>query len=263
MIVDLHNHTIKSYDGFTTLDELLLACKSRGVDAVAITEHDIVSKTESEMFIKNGVCIISGCEFTNEFGAHIIGIFIKSSINYGSTTRQILDHIKSEGGMAILPHPFKPGSGYLALHGDVSLVDEFDFVEIVNGGFKSKNQIDILKRIASTAGVRMIASSDSHKASHVGLCCTKFSTNRVLTDIRTILKEAKQEDIALLVDRSLDHKAARTPNLIQSFGAYQNLLRIVPRSLRRLVKLAKYKFSQERYARPSNLKEIKLDTIAW
>ena len=53
MLVDLHNHSSYSYDGFSSEKEIINACKIRKINAIAITEHDEICKLNYETFKKN------------------------------------------------------------------------------------------------------------------------------------------------------------------------------------------------------------------
>jgi len=136
MIIDFHTHTHNSHDGFTTPDELLAACKIRGIDAIAITEHDRVCTINPNPFADAGIEIIPGCEFTCDSGAHIIGLFVRQSLPIGSTAANILNHIRNQGGFALMPHPWKSGSGFMAMDGNLHLASQFDFIELINGGWR-------------------------------------------------------------------------------------------------------------------------------
>lgn len=74
---DLHVHTIMS-DGANTIDELIPMCKARGVDTLAITDHDTIGAFEN--FKDNyDINIIKGIEFSTTYknkSVHILGYFI-------------------------------------------------------------------------------------------------------------------------------------------------------------------------------------------
>ena len=60
MLIDLHSHTIASYDGFTSESEMIEACLTRGINAIAITEHDKVSNLSPKKFLESNIELISG-----------------------------------------------------------------------------------------------------------------------------------------------------------------------------------------------------------
>ena len=260
MILDLHAHTRLSHDGFTEVNQLINSCKLRGVDAIAVTEHDRVCQLDSSLFKKAGIELIPGCEFTDNSGAHILGLFVHKSLPYGESTENILLHIRAEGGFSVMPHPWKPGSGFMALNGAPSLVELFDFIELINGGWRSRDKSVDIFRLANEFGLRMIASSDSHKACHVGLCCTRIVTDNFAFNAQDLLRHVNQDDIELLIDKSLLDKAYVHSTSVKTTRFYQFFLHLVPKFIRRSLKLFFYNFSPDRFARPAAF--TKVDAIA-
>lgn len=263
MILDLHTHTRHSHDGFTSPDELLAACIARGVSAVAVTEHDLPCALDPAPFAARGIELIPGCEFTDVNDAHIVGLFVRKGLPMRLPSEAILDHIRAEGGLAVMPHPWKPGSGFMAMGGDVRLAGRFDFIEFINGGWRSGEHAASIVRLASEHGLRMISSSDSHKASQVGLCCTRIATAAKGAGARAALDSARQEDIEMLIDRYVLAKHGRRSNAVQRSAPYQALLPIIPPRLRRMVKLARYRAGAERHARPPNFERVDAGSSTW
>lgn len=263
MIFDLHNHSYLSHDGFTRPLELVAACKARGIDAIAITEHDLLCEIDSEIFIEHGIELIPGCEYTDSTGAHIIGLFVETGLGAGADASAILSNIHEQGGFAVMPHPWKPGSGFMAVNGDLQLLPCFDFIELINGGWRAREYASDIIDLANRFNLRMLASSDSHKACHVGLACTDIRKRQADQDARSVLSGASQEDIRLLLDKSLLEKVGRRSNFVQKSAVYQRLLPVVPKSVRRLIKKFRYRLGAERLLGPANLRKVDISSCPW
>ena len=264
MIIDLHNHTCNSYDGFTTPLELLNSCIQRGIGAIAVTEHDIPCTIDPGPFSERGIELIPGCEYTTESGAHVIGLFVKTGLPSGTKRSDIFAHILFEGGIAVMPHPWKLGSGYMAIHGEDDYLSNFSFIELINGGWKSGNFALSIREIANQYGIRMIATSDSHRGCQVSLCASRFlnkSSDR--EGVRTKLETAAQSDIELLIDRPILTKHGRRTKWFQRSSIYQDLLPIIPTQLRKSIKAAQYRLSKDRFARTPNFESVELENTTW
>ena len=188
--------------------------------------------------------LVPGCEFTTDRGAHIIGLFVRAGLLKGSTREAVFAHIRSEGGLIVLPHPFKPGSGYFAFYQEDALLKDVAFVEMLNGGWDSSEYVDDIRAICVRNGLRMIASSDSHKPEHLGLCATRVDADpaAVREDARGFLSRVSQEQIELLTDEMRLRSEGRKVHPLQRTGAYQLLLRVIPGRVRRGIKLVRYRF---------------------
>lgn len=257
MILDLHTHSSHSFDGFTTQEELILACKSRGINAIAITEHDEVCKLDPSEFNKRGIHLIPGCEYTTSEGAHIIGLFTDISLPIGSDRHLIFSTLEQAESLVIMPHPFKPGSGYLSVYGVDETIKKFDLMERVNGGWKASEFISQIQDISKKFSIPMIGSSDSHKSCQVGLCVVKLDlSNMSKNSLKVNLKNIKQEDITILVDRSILRSHGRNVREYQKSTLYQKLLIFIPMRVRRIIKQVRYKFSKDRFLFPAEFEEI-------
>jgi len=265
MLVDLHNHTSDSHDGFTTHAELLNSCLVRGIDAIAVTEHDAFCQIDADLFKKNGVELIFGREFTANTGAHIIGLFISDSMPKSDSRHDIVRHIKSQNGIVIMPHPWKPGSGYLSIYDKDDLINEFDFIELVNGGWRAVKYGGEIIKIAQEYNLKMIASSDSHRGCQVGLCATKVTNVHKfhVGSAQHHLFTSRQDDLELLVDSQGFVRKGRRNRWFQITSIYQLLLPLVPKNIRRLVKKTQYSFSNDSQSANPCYKVFKIGVDLW
>ena len=75
--IDLHVHTCYSYDGMSTLREVVNCAEKKGLDGIAITDHDTVDGVKSALKLANErrFVIIPGVEVTTLQG-HVLGLNI-------------------------------------------------------------------------------------------------------------------------------------------------------------------------------------------
>lgn len=264
MIVDLHTHTRDSFDGFTSPMQLLDACVRRGIGAIAVTEHDRRCAIDPEQFVSRGVEIVPGCEFTTDAGAHILGLFVADGLEAGRHRRDILEHIRSQDGIAVMPHPWKPGSGYMAIHGEDEFVGRFQFIELLNGGWKARDSAPWIRALAERYGMRMIASSDSHRACQVGLCATRLlGSVAEAGGLRKYLDGVQQDHLELLVDaRALSSRGRRT-RPFQRLGAYQLALTLVPTGLRSMAKRMHYLLGSDGVSSDPDYQVVLSEATSW
>ena len=95
MIFDLHCHSNQS-DGILSPDALLSRAKAKGVDVLALTDHDTIAGLASarQAASQQGVQLINGIEFSSQWGrngAHIVGLGVdtaSSSLRDAITAQQ-------------------------------------------------------------------------------------------------------------------------------------------------------------------------------
>tara|TARA_B100002019_G_scaffold263708_1_gene251952 strand:+ start:826 stop:1617 length:792 start_codon:yes stop_codon:yes gene_type:complete len=252
ILADLHCHTVKSYDAFTTNRELLNACIVKGINLIAITEHDLVNKIQKKDFHKNGINVIDGCEYTTNRGAHIIGLFVNKPIK-NANYKEIIEHIKNQAGIVLIPHPFKKGSGVCAIYKDPSyILSNSDMIELYNGGYKnSKFEEKEILSFSRKYNINLLANSDSHKVDQIGYYVNYFKSTQDI-DLKSLLLNNKPE---LFIDKS-SKKAPRNPSIIQKNKNYQSIIIKVPFFIKRFIKFILYLFSKRKPFIPSYSKLI-------
>ena len=202
--IDLHVHTTGSSDAFVEPDQLPLILKERGLDGVAITNHDALTEVTSVETI-----ILPGIEVSTRQG-HIIGLGISVPIEKGASADETIVTIHRAGGVAIVPHPFDLVSPCV---NPVKLASRPDAIEVINSDalFFCLNT-RVAKRMANQLGIPMVAGSDSHIAETVGDAYTLIDSNsRSVDDILSAIRAGSVQPAggATRVDKKL-LKVART-----------------------------------------------------
>jgi predicted metal-dependent phosphoesterase TrpH len=105
MILDLHNHTSWSFDCSMDPAKVVRVAKSRGLDAIAITDHDeIGGALEARKAAGGDLLVVVGEEIDTRAG-DILGLFLRERIATADPLEAIRA-IHDQGGLAILAHPF-------------------------------------------------------------------------------------------------------------------------------------------------------------
>ena len=105
MILDLHNHTRWSFDCSMDPAKVVRVAKARGLDAIAITDHnEIGGAREAELAANGDILVIVGEEIDTTAG-DLLGLFLKEKIEIDDPLEAVAA-IHDQGGIAILPHPF-------------------------------------------------------------------------------------------------------------------------------------------------------------
>ena len=114
MKIDCHCHTIYSkhwfwgYDALNTPLEMIKAAIKKGLDGLAITDHNtvkgsLVGKKVAKKY-KNFI-LITGCEIRTK-SCEVIALGIKENISPNLSLEETIEKIHDLGGIAVIPHPF-------------------------------------------------------------------------------------------------------------------------------------------------------------
>ena len=167
--VDFHVHSAASLDGRSELDELARAAKKRGLDAVAICDHNRFTLTYPET--REGVLLLPGCEVSTRSG-HVLALFCGESFAPPEELPSLegaAELIHSHGGVAVLAHPFT--------RADIDREGEeryLDGVESANARayFHNPRANQTAAEFAARHGLFETGGSDAHHAGEVGNCHT-------------------------------------------------------------------------------------------
>jgi predicted metal-dependent phosphoesterase TrpH len=170
--LDLHNHTFFSADGLMTPIQLLQAAKARGIDYLAVTDHNTVQGalqalafSEADLSLPR---VIPGVEVRTEAG-EIIGLYVLEEIPRGLSLEETAALIRGQGGLVYLPHPYD-----VFRRGAVSPAEReraaalADMVEVVNGRSLGPRAGRKSGRLADALGRPKGAGSDAHRKGEVG-----------------------------------------------------------------------------------------------
>ena len=202
MKIDLHTHTCYSFDCDTAVDKLVHAAEDAGLDAIAITDHDSISGARLAKKMTDKVTIIPGMEISTWKGTHIIGLFLRDKI-VSKDIFEVIDEIHEQGGLVMLPHPFRQSSGFMYAKDKHQLysaeeareiLSRIDLVETVNLNCKKEVLIDTDNFFSSRPDIPQTAGSDAHSPDAVGKAYIDLEEvkSSSLEDIKKALLESSR-----------------------------------------------------------------------
>jgi predicted metal-dependent phosphoesterase TrpH len=184
--IDLHVHTIFSSDAFISPTEIVLWAKRRGLDGVAVTDHDCF---ESAVKIAQGTdfLIIPGMEISSRHG-HIVGLNVQEKIPKGLGSDESVDRIHAVGGLAIACHPIAFLKGSLGEHA----TSKFDAIEVINSSaFPFAYCKKRSEELASRLKIPRIAGTDAHCAPEIGYAFTLIDAEPNINSVLDAIKNGK------------------------------------------------------------------------
>lgn len=183
--LDLHVHTSHSIDGFCSLEEAVKAAKAKGLNGIAITDHNtIAGHVEARKLSKGGFLVIPGIEVTSSEG-HIVGLGISKLIPKRMTAKETVKQIKEQGGVAIAAHPFALGRSPSLVHRA-----KFDAIEGINSRALFLSN-PLARRFAKRNKIPMVAGSDAHRRDEIGLAYTEINCEPKIAHVLEQIKKGR------------------------------------------------------------------------
>lgn len=157
--LDLHVHTSRSPDAFTTFPDVVDAVRQKGLDGVAVTDHDVVCSFSSKEII-----IVPGIEVSSNQG-HVLGLGSTQPIPSELSPEHTMDLMKRMGYVVVAPHPYS----WLSRGLDPRLLRGVDAVETVNAkAFPFGRSRRLAEEAARALNLPMVGGSDSHLPQTIG-----------------------------------------------------------------------------------------------
>jgi predicted metal-dependent phosphoesterase TrpH len=128
--VDLHLHSIFSHDGQSSLRALVEQSRERGLDRIALTDHNTVEGALELARMAPELTIIGEEARTRE--GEVIGLFITDRLAPYLMPEAAMDLIHEMGGLTYLPHPLDRHRAHFRPERVVELADRIDIIETYN-----------------------------------------------------------------------------------------------------------------------------------
>ena len=181
--LDLHLHTAASADGRMTLKEIVAEARKKGLNGVAVTDHNVryvprdpADAARGMEVLEDGFVVIAGEEFFTEYG-HLVGLFMTEAIpteadrggpvNAKLPFAEAAERLHAQGALAILAHPFEKAPAEETVE---SLLPLLDALEAFNARASAKHPEanDRAAALAAAHGLPVTAGSDAHLPREVG-----------------------------------------------------------------------------------------------
>jgi len=184
--IDMHVHTSYS-DSSGSVKEILEEARRKGLDGVAITDHETIRGANEALRRRNELVVIPGQEVRTK-RCEILALGIRRKIEDDMPTLKALKEIHAQQGLAVIPHPtvpfFSSINEKIMKNLPIDGIEVFSSITPLPWYFLRKNL-----ELARKLGVPIVAGSDSHFAETVGdaytiVRCEGRSINEVLRAIK-------------------------------------------------------------------------------
>lgn len=188
--VELHAHTVYSPDSLVSLEDFLAACRRKGLDRVAVTDHNTI---EGALRLKEKApdLIIVGEEIRAREG-EVLAYFIEREIPKGLPLPETIERIRAQGGVVALPHPCDRARGSALGRGAAEAVMPWvDAVEVFNARCVFPGDNACAAALAARFGKPGFSGSDAHTVWELGRTWTAMPPFEDAESFREALRRAR------------------------------------------------------------------------
>jgi len=187
--IDFHVHTCYSYDATSSLRDTIVYAKKRGLNGIAITDHDTSrgAKRALKLVSKREFMVIPGIEVTTSQG-HVLALNITTFIPQDLSLVETVEKIHEAGGIAVAAHPIVFIKSHIKQR--IASASNLDGVEVINSSaFPFFLSTRLSRALAERLNVPQTAGSDAHHASEIG---TAYTLVKADSDIDEIIEAIRK-----------------------------------------------------------------------
>lgn len=172
-LCDLHTHTAYSRDCLVSPKRFLEACRRRGLNCVAVTDHNTIAGALrlKEMDPER---IIVGQEIRTTHG-ELIAYFLTEPVPPDLPPQEAIAAVRAQGGIVGISHPLdrarREAMGQARVE---TLLEEVDFLEGFNARCLFAVDNEAAQALARAHNLPMTAGSDAHSLWELGRAVTRM-----------------------------------------------------------------------------------------
>ena len=164
---DLHIHTSFSHDCATPPEKLVAQCSRRGLNCIAITDHNTVQGALAVQELAPFTVIVG--EEIRTLGGELTGLFLSEEVPGGLSPIETARRIKDQGGLVSIPHAFdRFRSSVITPEALTEVLPFTDIIEVFNARNTFEHADRKAQEVAQTHGLAASAVSDAHTLLEVG-----------------------------------------------------------------------------------------------
>lgn len=172
-----HVHSRYSYDSLLSPRKILARARQLDARVLIVTDHNTLGGANALQALANGsqTMVVKAAEYQSEKG-DIIGLFLKEEVR-SRISAEIIEEIHTQGGITVLPHPYK------AHKLDDELLAGMDLIEIHNARCteaENRQAEELCKRW----GRPSLVGPDAHCGAELGAALNEFMAEPPASEVQ-------------------------------------------------------------------------------
>jgi len=149
------------------LEEVISRCLKTGINCIAIADHGTIEGALKMQSLAPFTVIVAAEILTLQ--GEIMGMFMKEDVPNGLPIEQAVSHVRAQGALVCIPHPFDPIRG-LKLNSKrlEALLEQIDIIEVFNARTPLRLYSTKAQAFARKYGFPETAGSDAHTLKEIG-----------------------------------------------------------------------------------------------
>ena len=194
MKVDFHCHTTYSGDSLLEPSQIISKAKKKGLNKIAITDHNTIRGAMAFKEIAPGMVIIGeeiAVRKNGEYVGEFLAYFLEKEVPGNLEVEETLVLLREQNAFISVAHPFDANRSKWTNSSLTTYIEFIDAIEVFNSRTLSIKPNRDAMRFANENGIDGLNGSDAHSWFELGqsyVIIPKFSTS---DELRKVIKEAQ------------------------------------------------------------------------
>ncbi len=190
--LELHCHTIYSKDSLFKPEQIIPACDRKGINMVAISDHNSIEGALRVKEIAPERVIIAEEIFTSK--GELLGYFMQERIPPGLSPQETIERLREQGAVISVSHPFDAyRKGAWELNDLLEIVDKIDAVETFNARCMKAGFNREAEEFAEEHNLLKTVGSDAHHPAELGKARLVMPEFQDASGFKEALRDARQD----------------------------------------------------------------------
>jgi predicted metal-dependent phosphoesterase TrpH len=190
--VEFHCHTIYSPDSLTRPEQLIRACRHKGIDRVVVTDHNTIAGALAAQKLDPDRVIVGEEIMTRE--GELLAAYVREEIPKGLPALKAIGALREQGAFISVSHPFdRTRRGHWKLTDLEMIAPLVDALEIFNARCLSPEFDRLAGEFARAHGLPGTAGSDAHGTKELGQAVVLLPPFEDAEGLRNAIREAEYE----------------------------------------------------------------------
>jgi predicted metal-dependent phosphoesterase TrpH len=190
--LEFHSHTGASKDSLTKPEELVKACRAKGIDRIVVTDHNTIAGALRAKALAPDLVIIG--EEIMTLQGELLTAFVSVEIPSGLDALAAIERLRDQGAFISVSHPFDElRNGHWELEDLERVAPLVDAIEIFNARVIRPEHNTRASAYASERKLSGTVGSDAHTTRELGRAVQILPPFADAEELRLALKDARYE----------------------------------------------------------------------
>lgn len=167
LAVELHAHTRASNDCLTRPRDLVRVCVERGIDRIAITDHNTIQGALEAQALAPNLVIVGEEVMTTQ--GELLAYFVSESVPPGLSPHETIARLRAQGAAISVSHPFDSQRKGAWREADLlTIAPLVDAIEVFNARCLRRADNDRAQAFAQSHHLPGTIGSDAHSLRELG-----------------------------------------------------------------------------------------------